>query len=143
MEGTIARTFNRSIRNALPIVVIFFMSGTAHFIVPEWFDRIMPPWVPNARFATYASGVAELAGAIGLLIPATRMAAKWGLIALLIAVFPANIHMLNMARASSNSSAAHTWYVAALWLRLPVQAGLVWVVARIKTTTTQTANTNR
>lgn len=135
MANALTPTFDRSTRNALPIVILFLITGTAHFVMPAWFDSIMPTWVPNARFATYASGVAELSGAIGLLIPATRLAAKWGLMALLIAVFPANVHMLTLARASNDNSSAHAWYVAALWLRLPVQVGLVWWVARLKTPT--------
>ena len=106
--------------------MLFLVSGTAHFVVPSSFDQIVPAWVPDARMATLASGAAELAGAIGLLIPATRVAAGWGLIALLLAVFPANVHMLQMARASDASSG----YLAALWLRLPLQALLIWWVFR-------------
>lgn len=92
--------------------------------MPGWFDRIVPPWVPNARVATLLSGAAEIAGAVGLLIPYTRSAAAWGLIALLVAVFPANVQMLQLARASG----ADAWYVALLWARLPLQALLVWWV---------------
>jgi uncharacterized membrane protein len=116
---------NASTRGVLPIALLFGIAGIAHFIGPSWFDQIVPSWVPNARLATYVSGVAELAGAIGLLIPATRAAAGWGLITLLVAVFPANVNMLQMARASVASS---TGYVAGLWIRLPLQPLMIWWV---------------
>ncbi|MBP6773781.1 MAG: hypothetical protein KA154_12345 [Gemmatimonadaceae bacterium] len=106
--------------------MLFLVSGTAHFVVPSSFDQIVPAWVPDARMATLASGAAELAGAIGLLIPATRVAAGWGLIALLLAVFPANVNMLQLARSADAPSA----YVAALWIRLPLQALLIWWIWR-------------
>jgi uncharacterized membrane protein len=103
---------------------LFFIVGVLHFVMPAFFDRIVPPWLPDARLATYVSGVCEIAGAIGLLIPATRAAAAWGLIALLVAVLPANIHMLNQARAAEASFG----YLAALWIRLPLQPLLMWWV---------------
>ena len=68
------------------------------------------------------SGIAEIVGGIGLLIPATRKLAGWCLIALLIAVFPANFKMLQLSR-EAHDSALH---VALLWLRLPFQPLLVW-----------------
>nr|WP_206044466.1 hypothetical protein [Gemmatimonas groenlandica] len=116
----------------LPMAVLgpaalFLVAGMLHFVMPAFFDRIVPPWVPNARLATYVSGVFEIAGAIGLLIPATRVAAAWGLIALLAAVLPANIHMLNQARAADASAG----YIAGLWLRLPLQPLLMWWVWRV------------
>ncbi|WP_396201928.1 hypothetical protein, partial [Gemmatimonas sp.] len=93
--------------------LLFFTAGVLHFVIPGFFDRIVPPWMPNARVATYVSGVFEMLGAIGLLVPATRVAAAWGLIALLVAVLPANIHMLNQARAAQ----ASVGYIVGLWLR--------------------------
>ena len=107
--------------------LLFFTAGVLHFVMPGFFDRIVPPWVPNARLATYVSGVFEILGAIGLLVPATRVAAAWGLIALLAAVLPANIHMLNQARAADASVGA----IVALWLRLPLQPLLMWWVWRV------------
>lgn len=105
---------------------LFFIAGVLHFVMPAFFDRIVPPWVPDARLATYVSGMLEILGAIGLLIPATRVAAAWGLIALLVAVLPANIHMLNQARAADMS----VGYIAGLWIRLPLQPLLMWWVWR-------------
>ena len=113
-------------RRVLPLAMLFLVAGIAHFVVPAWFDRIVPAWVPNARVATLVSGAAEIAGAIGLIIPATRVAAGWGLIALLIAVFPANVNMLQLARATQASAG----YLTALWIRLPLQPLLMWWVWR-------------
>ncbi len=107
--------------------LLFLAAGVLHFVMPGFFDRIVPPWVPNARVATYVSGVFEIVGAIGLLIPATRVVAAWGLIALLVAVLPANIHMLNQARAAHASAG----FIAGLWLRLPLQPLLMWWVWRV------------
>lgn len=73
-----------------------------------------------------ASGAFEIAGTIGLLVPATRVAAAWGLIALLAAVLPANIHMLHQARAPDASAG----YVVGLWLQLPLQPLLIWWIWR-------------
>ena len=111
----------------LATAALFFTAGVLHFAMPAFFDRIVPPWVPNARLATYVSGAFEIAGAIGLLVPATRVAAAWGLVALLAVVFPANVHMLNQARAAD----ASVGYVAGLWLRLPLQPLLIWWVWRV------------
>ena len=76
--------------------VVFSMSliiiGTAHFLRAEQFARIVPPVFPT-YFSVYISGVFEILGGIGLLIPSVSVAAAWGLIALFIAVFPANIYM--------------------------------------------------
>lgn len=109
------------------LALIFGMAGLSHFVVPNVFERIVPNWVPNAKAVVFGSGIAEIAGAIGLLLPTTRVYAAWGLIALLVAVFPANVQMLQLARADG----ANAWYVAALWARLPLQVVLIWWVWRV------------
>ncbi len=86
----------------------------------------MPRWLPAPRLLVYVSGVFEMLGGIGLLVPWVRRWAAWGLIALLIAVFPANIQMLQAAHAA----AASGWTQALLWLRLPLQPLLMWWVYR-------------
>lgn len=107
--------------------LLFFAAGVLHFVMPAFFDRIVPPWVPDARLATIVSGVLEIAGAIGLLIPATRHLAGWGLLGLLVAVFPANLHMLQQAWSADASAAS----LAALSLRLPMQPLLMWWVWQV------------
>ena len=75
------------------LAILFMVSGSLHFFAPPLYLRIMPPYLPAPLALVYISGVAEILGGAGLLIPSTRQAAAWGLIALLIAVLPANIYM--------------------------------------------------
>lgn len=74
---------------AISMVVV----GVLHFTSVDTFLAMMPPWVPWHRAMVYLSGVFEILGGIGLLVPATRRLAGWGLIALYVAVFPANLNM--------------------------------------------------
>src|SRR5471030_1021204 len=73
--------------------LLFLLAGVLHFVYPKTYLRMMPPYVPAPLAMVYISGVCEILGGAGLLIPVTRSMAAWGLIALLIAVFPANVHM--------------------------------------------------
>ena len=109
------------------IALIFVVAGVSHFVIPAAFESIVPKWVPDAHAAVWWSGVAEIAGAIGLLVARTRVVAAWCLIALLVAVFPANVQMLVNAR----EAGAAAFYVAALWARLPLQALLIWWLWRV------------
>ncbi len=77
---------------ALAIAMIWV--GVLHFVRPKPFVRIVPKYLPAPLALVYISGFFEILGGVGLLIPATRVYAAWGLIALYIAVFPANIYML-------------------------------------------------
>ena len=106
------------------VVALFAVAGVLHFVAPGAYERIVPPWLPARRTLVYVSGAAELAGALALLSPALRPAAGWGLIALLVAVFPANVQML---RDAARLGAA-PWAQALLWARLPLQALLIWWV---------------
>lgn len=108
----------------LALAAAFTITGTLHFLVPQIFDRIVPPGLPlGARAATLISGAAELAGGLGLLHPATRPAARWGLLALLVAVFPANLYMAH----EPQRFGVPAW---AAWARLPLQPLLMWAVWR-------------
>ena len=75
----------------------FTFAGVMHFVKPEPYAAIIPPWLPNAPLLVALSGAFEILGGLGVLAPRTRRAAGWGLIALLIAVFPANVQMLHLA----------------------------------------------
>src|SRR5579871_1190768 len=78
----------------LGIAALFFTcAGVLHFLRTDSYVRIVPPYLPWPVAMVYVSGAAEIAGGIGLLIPRLRNAAAWGLVALLIAVFPANVYM--------------------------------------------------
>lgn len=107
----------------------FVLAGTLHFVIPRTYRRIMPPWVPAPVAMVYASGVAEVAGGAGLMTARTRRPAGWWLIATLLAIFPANIHMaLNPQRFPNLPGGA-----AGLWARLPGQAVFVaWVLAAMR-----------
>jgi uncharacterized membrane protein len=75
----------------LILAVLFAGAGVLHLVSPEPFLQITPDWVPFADLVIRWTGVAEIAGAIGLLIPRTRVAAGWALAAYAVAVFPANV----------------------------------------------------
>ena len=108
------------------IAAIFIVSGMLHLIRPAMFVSIMPPWLPSPASLVLLSGLCEMAGAVGIVLTATRVAAGWGLIALLVAVFPANIQMLLNAH-SAHSSAI---WQASLVARLPLQVALIyWIYA--------------
>jgi uncharacterized membrane protein len=92
--------------------------GLLHFVQPKPFVRIVPKFLPAPLALVYISGFFEIAGGVGLLIPATRVAAAWGLIALYIAVFPANIYMLTHNISLNPKKPIPRW---ALWARLPFQ----------------------
>ena len=109
-------------RSRVMLAALFSVAGLMHFIRPDLYVAIVPRWLPNAPLLVLASGVAEIAGGLGVLLPATRRAAGWGLIALLIAVFPANVEMLHLAYTQHASPA----WKGALWLRLPLQLPLLW-----------------
>lgn len=81
-------------RFALILLALFFVvAGANHFINPDFYLRMMPPWLPAHEALNDVSGFFEVLGGVGVLIPATRRYAGWGLVALLVAIFPANIHM--------------------------------------------------
>jgi uncharacterized membrane protein len=102
----------------------FVFAGVMHFVKPRTYESILPPYLPAPRALVYASGVAEMAGGAGLMVPAARRLAGWWLIATLLAVFPANLEMaLHPERFPKVPGGA-----PALWARLPLQAGFIaWV----------------
>jgi uncharacterized membrane protein len=102
-----------------PMAGIYLTAGTLHFLRPDVFLDILPPYLPWHAALVYLSGAAEIILGLLVLIPAARAYAAWGLIALLIAVFPANIHMAVNPRDFPDIPA---W---GLCLRLPVQFLLI------------------
>jgi uncharacterized membrane protein len=108
------------------LAILFISAGIGHWIAPAPFVRIVPSFLPNPTALVFVSGIAEVAGGLGVLLMSTRRFAGWGLIALLVAVFPANIEMLRDAVARH----ASVWWQAALWLRLPIQPALIYWVWR-------------
>jgi uncharacterized membrane protein len=110
-------------RSRIKIAALFLLAagfvyiGVTHFTRPEFFTAIVPPWLPAPLALVYASGVAEIAGGLGVLPPQTRRLAGWGLIALLIAVYPANLYMA----LEPDAFVAQGTPLWALYARLPFQ----------------------
>lgn len=108
----------------LAVAAIFTTTGVLHFIAEKFFIAIVPKKLPQPRLMVQVSGAAELLGALGILIPGTRKLAGKGLLALLAAVYPANV---NMAVNSHEFKQIPKW---ALWARLPLQFVLAALVKR-------------
>lgn len=103
-------------RSRLLLGLAFVGAGVNHFVMPHPYERIVPPSMRGrARNLVAVSGVAEIAGGLGVLLPWTRRSAGLGLVALLVAVFPANLYM---ARSPEHFRKIPRW---ALYARLPLQ----------------------
>jgi len=110
-------------RKRLPLAAFFLAAGSLHFLKPRIYEAIVPDALKeHRREVVFASGVAELAGGAGVLHPRTRRAAGWWLIATLVAIFPANVHM---AMHAERYRQFPRW---ALYARLPLQGVCIaWV----------------
>ena len=109
-------------RIGLSIVFVwFFVGGIMHFVATDIEARIVPPYIPWPVAAVLVSGVFELLGAVGILMPSLRRAAGIGLFLLTLAVTPAHIYMLQRPDLFN----IPVW---ALWLRLPIQVGLLALI---------------
>jgi uncharacterized membrane protein len=111
------KTFEAIVR--VLFAAFFVIAGITHFTNREFFISIVPPYLPWPEMLVYVSGVAEIVLGALLLVPSMRRIAAWGQIALLIAVFPANIHM------AMNPQLYPGTPYAALLIRLPLQGVLV------------------
>ena len=110
----------------IAIAGVFVGAGILHFVIPRSYLAIVPALFPARLFLVYLSGAAEVAGGLGVLLPRTRRWAAIGLIALLAAVFPANVQML----AAAITAGKPHGQLALLWLRLPLQPLLMWIIWR-------------
>ncbi len=113
---------------------LYLASGALHFAATPRYMTIVPPYLPAHRSLVLLSGAAEIAGGLGILtpIPAVQRAAAWGLIALLIAVLPANLYM---ATGHAAFPSIPQWVG---WLRLPLQLPLIywaWLYTRTPSAT--------
>ncbi len=111
---------SRRSRSTTGLAGMFAVMGVLHFVQPKPFERIVPKALPAKRELVYASGVAELACAAGLLHPRTRRAAGLASVALLAAVFPANVQMAVDVRRKGSPRAQ-----AIAFGRLPLQIPLI------------------
>jgi len=107
-------TWQASARDALSLMLVF--TGVSHFtFMKEDFVRMMPPSIPWPRMMVAFTGVCEIAGAAGLLLPEFRRAAAYALIAFFLAILPANIHAARAGVTLRGKPATR------LWLRIPMQ----------------------
>jgi uncharacterized membrane protein len=107
-------TWQASARDALSLMLVF--TGVSHFtFMKEDFVRIVPPSIPWPRLMVYFTGICEIAGAVGLLLPEFRRAAAYALIAFFLVVLPANIHAARAGVTLRGKPATN------LWLRIPMQ----------------------
>ena len=112
----------------LLLAVFFVTAGVLHFVFPNAYISVMPAWLGWHAALVAISGAAECAGGVGVLMRATRRWAGWGLLALCVAVLPANVQMLIDALAAGKAA----WIIALLVVRLPLQAllmGWIWQAA--------------
>jgi uncharacterized membrane protein len=100
---------------------LFIAAGAMHFVIPDAYERIVPPTLPLPHLLVAVSGIAEMLGGIGLLVPVTRRAAAWSLAALLAAVFPANVYTA-VAHLPLPGPLGNAWVQ---WVRLPLQVPLI------------------
>jgi uncharacterized membrane protein len=105
----------------LALSLFFVVAGLNHFVDPDFYVVMVPPYLPAHLELVYLSGVLEILGGLGVLIPRVRAVSGWGLVLLLVAVVPANLHMaLNVELFPSMSPTI-------LYARLPFQAVfIVW-----------------
>ena len=117
----------------------FVGAGTMHFVRPDFFEAIVPDWVPDAQLANRLSGAAEIALGLGLLVPSTRRISALGLVGVLAAVFPANVDMaLNDVEVTPGDDGRMERSVGTApgpgrvvnWVRLPLQVPMVWAMLR-------------
>jgi uncharacterized membrane protein len=100
--------------------LMFILAGINHFLKPEFYLPMMPPYIPAHELMVILSGIAEIVLGVMLFIPRFSRLAAWGMIALLVAVFPANLHM------ALNPELFPDVPQIGLWIRLPLQGVMIW-----------------
>ena len=106
--------------------LLYFGAGMTHFRAPKVYARIVPPQFPHPVGLVYLSGVAEIVFGTGVLFQRTRRHSVWGLVALLVAVFPANVYMATSEIAAEMvPDRARSVAQLIAWIRLPLQVVLI------------------
>ncbi len=103
----------------------YVVAGVLHFVVPELYVQIVPPFFPAPLALVYLSGLAEIAVGIALLIPRTRQYAAWATVALLVAMFPANVYMATHGVVIEGLPGGGDPSELVRWGRLPLQGVLI------------------
>jgi len=117
-------------RSSRLLVGAFVASGAVHLARPQVYEPLMPAWVPAHREVILASGVAELACALGMALPPTRRLAGWASAALLLGVWPGNLKM-----ALDSNRSRSTTLKAVAWGRMPLQVPMIRAAIRAARTT--------
>ena len=119
--------FLRQLKRPLLYVMapLYIVAGVLHFVVPELYVQIIPPVFPAPLALVYLSGLAEIAVGVGLLIPRMRQYAAWTTVALLIAIFPANIYMATHGVVIEGMPGGGDPSELVRWGRLPLQGMLI------------------
>jgi len=112
---------NYKLISRLVLAIFFIGAGILHFAIAPVYVKIMPPYLPAHLELVYISGVFEILGGIGILIPSVQVLAGYGLVALMVAVFPANINMV-----VNYEQIGFDVPLPLLWLRLPLQGLLIY-----------------
>lgn len=115
----------------LATTIMFVMIGLVHLRKPETLTYMVPGFLPNARLLVLLSGVAEIGLGLGLLVPETRTWATWGLIVVLISIFPANINVAVNNLPAPGGLPTKPWYVWSRLLFQPVYIGWIWYAAML------------
>jgi len=104
------------------MAAFYVLAGLMHFRRPDYYMPMMPPYLPWHAALIFLSGAAEVVLGAALLVPSLRRSAAWGIILLLIAIFPANVHIaLHNVPVFGAAAGAGIWN----WVRLPLQAVLI------------------
>jgi uncharacterized membrane protein len=115
----------RSSRGRLALGAFWIFAGTMHFVIPRTYEAIMPPYLADRKSQLVAaSGAAEIVGGLAVLPERTRRAGRWWLLATVVAIFPANIHM------AVNAEDFAKIPEPLLWARLPFQGVFAWLIWR-------------
>jgi uncharacterized membrane protein len=134
MSETRPASESEGVRPALRglLAAAFVFAGAMHFISPRVYASVMPSYLPNHRELVAISGACEIAGGAGILLPQpVRRWAGWSLVALLIAVFPANVEIARRGATFGDTRISPVWG----WVRLPFQALFIgWVLFATKPT---------
>ena len=106
------------------LAAFWIAAGVNHFVNPKVYEAIMPDYLPAQHELVFWSGVAEVVGGVAVVPPPTRRFARWWLLGVLAAVYPANVHM------ALHPERYERIPLPALWLRLPLQFACAWWVWR-------------
>jgi uncharacterized membrane protein len=106
------------------MAAFYFLGGINHFLQPEFYLPLIPEYLPDKNLLNTLAGIAEVVGAIGLLIPQTRKIAAWGIVAMLVAFIPSHVYFIQIGSCLEGGLCVSEWIG---WIRLVViHPILIW-----------------